>query len=124
MATAELVDAGIFRKYLVGATAGTGGRFYDFTAQWVSFCHACNELEPRLIYPYRWQQLSDGPLPTTFWEEAEMLETKLENAGDKGFEWPLIGQSGELGKLMSMVSNDEVSTGFFHNGQTLMIDRT
>ncbi|KIR74664.1 hypothetical protein I310_00938 [Cryptococcus deuterogattii CA1014] len=76
MATAELVDAGIFRKYLVGATAGTGGRFYDFTAQW--------------------QQLSDGPLPTTFWEEAEMLETKLKDAGDKGFEWPLIGQSGEL----------------------------
>lgn len=88
------------------------------------FCHACDELEPRLIYPYRWQQLSDGPLPTTFWEEAEMLETKLEDTGDKGFEWPLIGQSGELGKLMSMVSNDEVSTGFFHNGQTLMIDRT
>lgn len=51
-------------------------------------------------------------MPTTFWEEAEMLETKLEDAGDKGFEWPLTGQSGELGKLMSMVSNDEVSLVF------------
>lgn len=36
MATAELVDAGVFRKYLVGATAGTAGRFYDFTTQWAS----------------------------------------------------------------------------------------
>ncbi|OWZ54750.1 hypothetical protein C356_01678 [Cryptococcus neoformans c45] len=92
MATAELVDAGVFRKHLVGATAGTAGRFYDFTAQW--------------------QQLSDGPLPTTFWEEAEVLETKLKDAGDEGFEWPLIGQSGELGKLMSMVSNDEAEFSF------------
>ncbi|OXM80647.1 hypothetical protein C364_01664 [Cryptococcus neoformans Bt63] len=92
MATAELVDAGVFRKHLVGATAGTAGRFYDFTAQW--------------------QQLSDGPLPSTFWEEAEVLETKLKDAGDEGFEWPLIGQSGELGKLMSMVSNDEAEFSF------------
>ncbi|OWZ55564.1 hypothetical protein C368_02504 [Cryptococcus neoformans 125.91] len=92
MATAELVDAGVFRKHLVGATAGTAGRFYDFTAQW--------------------QQLSDGPLPTTFWEEAEVLETKFKDAGDEGFEWPLIGQSGELGKLMSMVSNDEAEFSF------------
>lgn len=42
-----------------------------------------------------------------------MLETKFKDAGDEGFEWPLIGQSGELGKLMSMVSNDKVSAGFF-----------
>lgn len=88
----------------------------------MGICSLLCILEPSLIYPYRWQQLSDGPLPTTFWEEAEVLETKLEGAGDEGFEWPLIGQSGELGKLMSMVSNDEVSAGFFHKVYTLIID--
>nr|ODO02333.1 hypothetical protein L204_01066 [Cryptococcus depauperatus CBS 7855] len=76
-AIANMVDKGVFKKQL-GATsaATTGGRFYDFTPQW--------------------QQLSDGHLPIGFFSDAKALMEKVDKARNEGFEWPLIGQAGEL----------------------------
>ncbi|ODN84176.1 hypothetical protein L202_00178 [Cryptococcus amylolentus CBS 6039] len=89
---ADLVDKTVIRKIGSGSVAGTGGRRYDFTHQW--------------------QQLSDGPLPGSFFTEAGQMEKKLEIVGAEGIEWPLIGKPGELGALLSMASNEEVDFSF------------
>nr|XP_018264916.1 uncharacterized protein I303_03097 [Kwoniella dejecticola CBS 10117]OBR87074.1 hypothetical protein I303_03097 [Kwoniella dejecticola CBS 10117] len=54
-----------------------------------------------------WQSLNDEFLPPGLFDAAKQLPAKLES--EDGFEWPLIGESGEIANLMSMVSNHQVN---------------
>lgn len=51
--------------------------------------------------------LNEGPLPETLQDEALSLSETL-GPVEKGVDWPLIGKSGNLASLMSMVSGHEV----------------
>lgn len=55
---------------------------------------------------YRWEGLRHGPFSADFFQDAAGLENKITNSA--GMDWPVIGSSGELASLMSMVSDQTV----------------
>ena len=59
---------------------------------------------------YRWEGLRHGPFSTDFFQDAAGLEDKITSPA--GMDWPVIGSSGELASLMSMVSDQTVRFEF------------
>lgn len=82
----SMVNDGILLKSSVGQR--TPGRMYGFHASWLA--------------------ASEGSLPPDIDAEVTKALKRFDEVEDRTVTWPLLGNSGDLASIMSLVSNHEV----------------